>query len=190
MTGDERLQFAIDLAEANLAWMSDADWESLGERAWEFVHPPSTNNPESEVGNVFVETADRDFQFTPEILKRLQPLVKDVLDAVRRRDPEYARENPEPKYVDVTARWRLLSPKPGKDERSYTWHSIQADPPQAFLVVLLHLLERKDTSRIQTCPECGRLFAKVGRMVFCSRRCANKANQQLRRDREQKRKKK
>jgi len=48
-----------------------------------------------------------------------------------------------------------------------------------FLLMAFHLLLHAPIERLLTCPECDRVFFRVGRGVYCSRRCANRVNQRI-----------
>lgn len=48
-----------------------------------------------------------------------------------------------------------------------------------FALVAVELLGRAPVGSLQRCAECDQVFARVGRMVYCGRRCANRVNQRL-----------
>jgi endogenous inhibitor of DNA gyrase (YacG/DUF329 family) len=47
---------------------------------------------------------------------------------------------------------------------------------EAVLLRLLYLLARHGHESIRPCPECGRLFWRVRRQLYCSRTCVNRVN--------------
>jgi hypothetical protein len=52
---------------------------------------------------------------------------------------------------------------------------IDGDLRNLFLVTLAFLLNQ-DIAHVQRCPECGRVFYRVRKQRYCSRRCTNRTN--------------
>ena len=45
----------------------------------------------------------------------------------------------------------------------------------AFLFTLWYLFASKAGDRVRACPECGRIFLRVRRQIYCSPKCTNRA---------------
>ena len=54
-----------------------------------------------------------------------------------------------------------------------------------FLLLVFLLLARGSTARILRCPECSTIFYRVGKQLYCSRTCSNRANVRTWRQREE-----
>lgn len=83
--------------------------------------------------------------------------------------------------VEAGARWTLTSVWGGKldgsrDFSMQIWMREPAKWKNAFLLILMNLIMSHDTARVRVCPICGKLFARVRRQEYCSRRCANIAS--------------
>lgn len=54
--------------------------------------------------------------------------------------------------------------------------SIDGDAVDVFCVMLAQLLSVSDLgARVRKCPECGRLFLRIRRQLYCSDRCTDRA---------------
>lgn len=179
-TARERLDFAFRFANQDLDHMRPGDLlnlrEDLGNFHWGLGGEATSL---AERGGISATLIDPPFpqDFSVDDFKRLQADITSLLRAVslggrRALGPgDKPRSSSVPTFT-LTARYMIV-PLPG-----LSFIGAQGGTHDITLLMLIHLLTRDHPSRFRTCPDpdCGRLFYRVRRQLFCSKRCVARAN--------------
>ena len=185
MDTERLIRFAVDFAEMNLGKLRAGDRLNLFEDFERFFQG-AWNAPEAA-------------GFLPWFSKEQEPLSADDIRSLQRETKELltaavlfrtgqplprARKKKSLGMLDVQFRgaFRLM---PGS--RSVF---LVGNGTEVFLSLVLLLTHKAEKLQIGVCPEDGRLFYRVRRQVFCSRRCAQNATKRAWRQRQNQKQKK
>ena len=181
MTDTERLQFLIRFAQLDLDALRPGDWLNLRDDLGGFLTG-------SVYGRYYADLAD------------YEPMGGDI--EIRPFDPPSPLEYPEEAFRDLQKETlhilesMVLEARAGRG----TWAPIpvqirfaapsldglvpvagqhlliaEGSTRDAFLLRVFTLLLRHPTNRIRRCPECDRIFYRVGKQQYCTRVCVNRA---------------
>jgi hypothetical protein len=188
---DDRLRFAVEFAQMDLAKLKTAAaWRTLQEDFDAFLEGrPEQPTPVAAFGGIrtsrygatpLAELAsvpsrprrEEVLQQTQEYAKALQLTVRrflvSYLDARRQREGGASTRTPLPGIrlkEDATLRLFPVRIRKGWINVLEFWG------PDAFLVTLVFLLKQAGPDRLRRCPGCPRMFFRVRRQRYCSRRC-------------------
>ena len=178
MDGNERIQWALDFANADLTMASERDWVRLRSDAREFVNASGEHSPGlTETGGIIFMPIPKGDAFTAASIKKLQEEVVRLFSAFGFRQELAKTHSAMGRGTDrvvAGGQWHLYVM--GGERDDFALQLTDTDWTQAFLLILMNLLCDKDTARVRKCPICGTMFARVRRQEYCSRRCANIAS--------------
>ena len=188
-TDAERLQFVIRFAQMDLDTLRPGDWLNLRDDLGSFL-TGSLYGQEYYAGDT--------------------PMGRDV--EVRPMDPPFPYEYPEDAFRELQEETRhilrtmVVAPRAGHSVWAPIPLQVQLATPSLdglipatgqhlliaegatrdmFLLLVFVLLARGSTVRILRCPECSTIFYRVGKQLYCSRTCSNRANVRTWRQREE-----
>ena len=167
MTTDQYvLFFAVKLVDADFATLSRADWMKLREEL-DHVLGRDKIHVRSERAGVLVDPSfslPRPQQFKKPEFSSLQRKAKSILEDVV-RGQSIGRKQYRPDIGFQTL--------PDKD-RSVL--HVQGSVQDVFVYVLLQALTRTSIHPVRRCAVCGRIFVRVRKQLYCTRRCTNAAS--------------
>ena len=183
MDGNERIQWALDFAYADLTMARSEDWKRLRADATRFLRGEGPFTPgHGEAGGIWYPDAPKAEAIKPDELKELQRQVKELLSVFQaRQDLRKNLHDQRRRAVPAGGKWRLQPFASDRDD--FMLELRTKDWIEAFLLMLMNLIKSKDTGGIRPCPIDGVLFARVRRQEYCSRRCANLASKRAHRTR-------
>ena len=193
MTGNERLQFAVAFAARDLNTLTRGGWMVLRENLQEFVTGGLTGTDPKDLGG-FVPDAMDDIPSLPDpnagtlvvsddTIRTLQREVRATLYALLGEAPPPG----EPALPADPAYWRLASLRltPMRTGSDTIQVLVRGNTRDVFRATLMLLLARQPFDKVNRCPECGAIFARVRKQIYCTPKCLNRVN--MRTWREQKR---
>ena len=181
-TPQDRLKFAVRFAEADLTLYSDGDWLKLREDFDCYFKPGY--DPEAYPAPPFDpvnfgecipyltgdEPADVPRSWFVDLQREVRALLRLIAGEPRARG--LSAWSITPLFISL---WKAPV---GRDEVGWML-MISGAGRDLFIEILFQLLAREPAHQIRLCPrpECGRMFYRVRRQQYCSRRCVNKAYQ-------------
>ena len=155
-------QWALAFAMADLDTLRPGDWLNLREEIGNFI-----------AGNV----AATDFFMWPPPADDTSVAEVAALQLEVRRLFEWASRGAlapvgDAPGITVTATWKVV---PMRGAAATVALVAEGTVRDLFLTRLVFLLNREGVRNLRACPECGRVFWRVGRKLYCSRRCTNRA---------------
>ena len=194
-TTDALLEFVLRFAQMALP-IRKAEWDKLRRDIAAFVGYGRPMVPWGTKNTAIVFNESNPLESTKEEIGELQ---KDVTRlVVPRLDPRVARVfhggigHVWEGGVRIVTEWATLV---GVGTQQH--FIVKGETQDLFLAFVLNLLMQTPADRIRRCPalskrnpaeQCGRLFLRTGRKLYCSETCTNRANKQDQR-RNQRRKK-
>jgi len=171
---EDRIKFAVDLATKNFDLLRAGDRLNLKEELGVFLHGgkgfPQTRD---SLGGVIVSAIERPLaqDYTPEDFLELQQQIRRLLIPIAlsasAKNAAGARVQAiQP--VDIVVNWAVV---PAGNQAEIVASGSVRD---CFLTRLLFLLAGRPPGKILICPACTSIFFKDGKMLYCSRRCANR----------------
>ena len=153
-------QLLVDLAEFDPKGARPGDWLNYHAALRELCRIVG-----EEVSAMIYNTGDPQGLRAAEA--NLRPIVTDLQRVVRQ-------------YATGKTGWTPITVNVGATERGLLAHGGTRD---VAIFAAVMLLTKPDRPPIGICPEddCGRLFVRVRRQQYCSRRCVNRANARDRR---------
>ena len=163
LAGVELYQLLVDLAELDPKLARPGDWLNFHAGLRELCRIVG-----EEVSAMIYNTGDP--QGLRAVEEELRPIVVDLQRIVRQYAADPAKATPARITVKVAATSRGLFAAGGTRD--------------VAILAAVMLLTKPDRPPIGICPEddCGRLFVRVRRQQYCSRRCVNRANARDRRE--------
>jgi hypothetical protein len=171
-TDDDRLRFAVNFAQADLKALRRGDRLNLRDDLFMFAHSvPYSSDEDLEVnaGDVFLSRKIALREMSDEQIEKVRGEFLEILDGLSmpKGRSRFATVGPLPRLQFYAGE--------GEGGATIIFASSQ-DPREVLLYRLMRLLESSaNTSRLQICPECRRIYIKVKRQKYCSQRCANRA---------------
>ena len=173
-TAEERIKFAVDLAAKNLDSLRDGDWLNLKQELGVFLHGergfPQTRD---SLGGIIVSAIERPLaqDYTREDFLKLQEEIRKFLMPLA-RSGTLGKASParvqEIRPAPITLEWSIVPA--GNQAQIVASGSVR----DCCLTRRLFLLAGRPSGKILICPACTSVFFKEGKMVYCSRRCANR----------------
>jgi hypothetical protein len=177
MTLDERVQFAIRFARANLAHYRAGDWMNLRDDLERFLGV-KVNQTELVADMAFTTAIPcEDIDRLPE--QKLAALQKDVSRVLQ----SFAGGSTDWVPINLQYGPRRIRLNSVKDEAVIV--SATGAVRDCVLEILLHILRGNPTASVEICPECRTIFYCTGKMKFCGRTCTNRAMMKAKRKRDQ-----
>lgn len=194
-TARDRLEFAIRFAQLDLTNIRPGNLLNLRDdlEAFHGYGPTATTGASlSDLGGIMAAPISSPLpsEFTEDDFKKLQAEVKELL--LQLAVGNSASKSHEP----PGAGWAVMSTFPVSARYSVlplhssgqtgSWITAQGDTRDVTLLRLFHLLSNNGSAPLRLCPEpeCGRLFYRVRRQEYCSKKCVNRANKRAARAKE------
>jgi hypothetical protein len=157
----DRLRFAVRFAGEKLDRYNTAEWARLRDDLNRFLHDAPG------VGGITVLATKGPLleHYTTDGFRALQRDTKTLLQGLTLKGSFGGAS-----IGSITASWMTMR------FGSATVPLATSTVRDAFLLLLLFLLSQTSYSNVQSCPECKRLFWRVGRQLYCSRTCVNRVN--------------
>ena len=179
-TRQDRLQFAVRFATEDLSQYSDGDWLKLREDfdRYLLLRMNATVVLEDLGGFVPTVIADDPVDMPRSWFVELQQEVGVLLRRIAGHLPRITPGQPPPN--DWLRPISIAVEKYPVQKMEAGWlMSVRGRSRDVFFEVLFGLLAQEPADQIRLCPrpECGRMFYRIRRQEYCSRRCVNKAYQ-------------
>jgi len=189
MNAEERIQFAVRFAEVKLNENRPGDWMNLRDDCAHFLGIGPDDDVELRLSeSVYVcAIPNKDYVSDAELLAvqaDVRKLLASFADAPRRdhrKAPDPASRKPIPINIDYRV-IRIRTKEQGEVSQIILYGTLR----DCLLGVLMHLLVQQPGTRLESCPQCGRVFYRQGKQLFCGRTCTNRAmmHRKRKRDRE------
>jgi hypothetical protein len=187
----ERMEFALDFARRDLSTLRTGDWLNLREDCLAFLGVFPTVVTQRPLGGMFTmpDKASWPHEWTDEDFQALQGDTRHILDGWV--GPPHPGEPWTASPYDLRARYTVMPRTPIRRKTKHpksSWESfliVSGDGKALFRLTLLHLLAQASTGAVRRCPECQAIFYRVGKQIFCTRPCSNRANVRTWRQREE-----
>lgn len=178
-----RLDFIVRFAETDFDKLDAGEWVSLKDQVAAFTSMDRFQKLNQDLSgeHLFDRRSGKPLEETREKFNSLQQDVRDVLYAVvdarhllagKKQDDESASVTLPPIRISASYFLRPSDP-PFTDHNDLCAMGSERD---MFLFGLLHYLSTEPTNRLNRCPECRRLFVRVRKRLYCSRKCVNRVN--------------
>ena len=178
MTNEKQIEFAIKFCGDNLDRYRAGDWLNLREDLKSFLGFLGATKPHNDapmkIGFFMPGSAPLFDEMTEDDLRAIQTDARLILDMFI--EPAQG----------ITIRQRMPTVKITLDYASMrmfghpfvTRHGATRD---CVLGLLLRLIEHEKTTPVVRCPQCGMIFYRRGKQIFCGRTCTNRAMVQRKR---------
>lgn len=179
----ERLDFVARFAEMKLEKLDAKGWTDLRDEVAAFTSLDRFQKLDQGLSGT--QAFDRRSGKPPkEIYDTFVPLqaqVRDVLYSVvdmrdllaEKQTQKEVASVPIP-AIPISARYFLRPSNPPFTDRNEL--CILGSERDIFLFTLLDLLASEPTNRLKRCPECQKMFVRVRKQLYCSRKCVNRVN--------------
>ena len=167
--GADFLQFAVALAQMDLARLRSGDWTNLREDFETYLGHTSWIGASGNcirAHPVASEASPLPWQFARPHFQALQQQILPLLQ------DEARATIPVGTMYTVAHIWYLHGLDgltPGRRELV-----VSGDTAECFGRILTWLLEQEPPERILACPECGTLFYRHKQQAYCTRKCGNR----------------
>jgi hypothetical protein len=169
-----RLQFAVNFAEDNLDHYREREWNKLRTDLETFLYG-LTGQPIPTFGAITIRAMDPPFpsDYPKDAFRELQAEVRHLLRGIAPTAQTPDRDLSGGPSFTIKQNWSPMR------LGSAIVLNASGSVREGFLFLLVLLLAQHGLQNVRRCPslECGRLFWKVRRQLYCSRTCVNRENQ-------------
>ena len=169
MNAEDRLRFAIRFARTNLENRRPGDWLNLRDDFNRYLGRKGEGYTLADVGGLLAMSLENPDDISKEQLTEVQAAIKQLFSI-------FAGGTGSTVAVSLNYSVLKLAGVPVVQ--------VRGNFKDCVVAILVNLLASYPPAPIAICPDCGRLFYRVGKQKFCDRQCTNRAMTRRKRERD------
>lgn len=174
MTAEERLHFAIQFARTDLTLNRPGDWLNIRDDFKEFLGRGKSGKralKAVDFGGLDAHCRENPDELSEAQLIQAQEAMLNLLSPFAGGSGNYQPPEIKLKYMVFKL-----------GETSFV--AVLGNFQSCVIAILVSLISSTPPPPIKVCPDCGRLFYRVGKQIFCDRQCTNRAMTKRKRSRD------
>jgi hypothetical protein len=181
-TARDRLEFAIRFAQLDLDRLRPGDPLNLRDDLESFhgYGPSAPGSTIDELGGImgFPLGHPLPAEFAVEDFKKLQAEMRSILGSLAEAQGALTEAQGASVALGAFSTFPVSVRYAAVPFRGASMLSAQGPTRDMTLLRLFHLIAREDSMPFRKCPdpECGRIFYRVRRQLYCSKKCVNRMN--------------